>query len=892
MISNGPANRSIEPTRIGPFAKWWDRAAIIAARSLVLFAIVYACWRFGAVETGTLRDLLVLLSAATGLVTLAPSVWARRRPMPGVLFACGLALVAYGWIQSTPIPNLAEQFGFNQTRYADDQVSLLKDTVDRFGATPSLETIASCGSVVAEETRQAIVPLILGLMIMLVSSLAFRTPSSRKVYLSVLVLHALILSIWGILQRANGNQQILPGIDFQTSGVPFASFVYKNAGAAVLLPALAIIAAVLVVRERPESRIYQDGVGGKVLSAGGLTLFCSGAVITTGLIASLSRGAWLAACLALLIIAVVQQVTRSRRLHWGVIGGMAIAIVSLIVVAGLHGQILDGATRFSFETIRQDQRWQHWPDGLRTAAAHLPFGSGLGTYGYATLPYQAAAHGAWFRHAHNQYLETLVETGIPGLLAVATGFVVLAMMARRLVRQGQDLEKQRWGWIASVALICCAVQSGLDFVLVVPAVLLLYASLFGVVGQLAAESTAANGPRTKLPSRQLLPGRMSLAVCLFCVFVSGLWALRTTSNQLVGDRALASTRLSLLDDTPTRPFVETQIRLLDDAIGRQPERSALHARRAHWRFAAYRLSVLQAGIASSVDVPWPNTQTQSLFHALTLSSNEDRKSLRDELLATGERQLQLAGVLAGFSQSLQCNPLHPQTHLECAYLSPLTQMPTECWTRSAGPLIKNSHSMLFTNGLIACYTGDLDYAIDQWQQSLSISHAHIEPIFRLSQERLPPQRVVAEIVPQQRPDMLVRLLQDAAADDVTSVPIAADQIIEHLETTLRDRHSTERETALRHATIARIHRLAGRDREAAKSWRRAVAADGRNLDYRWCYADALQALGQLNEALNQTTLGQAIRRDDQRFNKLAVQIRQQIRHADDTNRTITRSLDQ
>ena len=64
-------------------------------------------------------------------------------------------------------------------------------------------------------------------------------------------------------------------------------------------------------------------------------------------------------------------------------------------------------------------RLAHWQDGWETSQQFLPLGSGLGTYGYVYLLHESSVRDEWFDHAHNQYLETLVDAGLPGLLIAA-----------------------------------------------------------------------------------------------------------------------------------------------------------------------------------------------------------------------------------------------------------------------------------------------------------------------------------------------------------------------------------------------------------------------------------------------------------------------------------------
>ncbi len=178
--------------------------------------------------------------------------------------------------------------------------------------------------------------------------------------------------------------------------------------------------------------------------------------------------------------------------------------------------------------------------------------------------------------------------------------------------------------------------------------------------------------------------------------------------------------------------------------------------------------------------------------------------------------------------------------------------------------------MLFTNGWIAGNTGDIPLATDQWQKSLSINQEFIEPIYKLAMEKLSPIQVATTLVPDRRPDMLLRLLQATAKSDPDAVVPLAEGIIAHVES------RSGIETGVRYATIAQINGMLRRDEEAISSWHRAVTIQGRNLDYRWSYANALRSSGRFDKALDQVTLCRAIRPEDKRFDRLASQLRREI----------------
>ncbi len=91
-------------------------------------------------------------------------------------------------------------------------------------------------------------------------------------------------------------------------------------------------------------------------------------------------------------------------------------------------------------------RVQIWPVLLNYAADHPFLGSGYGSFwaiGDASPVYESGAK--WLTtisHAHNGYLDLLVQTGLVGLALAVFGLVVLPM--RRLASQPLDPEASRW----------------------------------------------------------------------------------------------------------------------------------------------------------------------------------------------------------------------------------------------------------------------------------------------------------------------------------------------------------------------------------------------------------------------------------------------------------------
>lgn len=139
------------------------------------------------------------------------------------------------------------------------------------------------------------------------------------------------------------------------------------------------------------------------------------------------------------------------------------------------------------QTILNDGRFQHWPEGWQTAVNHLPFGSGLSTYQYAYLPNQSPEPKAWFVHADNLWLELLVEQGLVGIFFCCSLLGVLIWCLQRMSYShdafDHGLRVAGWYSIGSILFSQC-----FDFGLIIPANLFLSIPLLAAVVTRSIES--------------------------------------------------------------------------------------------------------------------------------------------------------------------------------------------------------------------------------------------------------------------------------------------------------------------------------------------------------------------------------------------------------------------
>jgi O-antigen ligase len=147
-------------------------------------------------------------------------------------------------------------------------------------------------------------------------------------------------------------------------------------------------------------------------------------VLSFALVVSGSRSAWLAAAVGLTVALCWNPPRRDRR------AATLYAMTAAGVVAAMLTQPQPTAARIGTTFSESDTggwvRVWLWDASLRMLSEHGLLGAGLGRFGAVSADYMAdALHGAWGarypanglpgEHAHNDALELLCETGLPGV---------------------------------------------------------------------------------------------------------------------------------------------------------------------------------------------------------------------------------------------------------------------------------------------------------------------------------------------------------------------------------------------------------------------------------------------------------------------------------------------
>lgn len=162
-------------------------------------------------------------------------------------------------------------------------------------------------------------------------------------------------------------------------------------------------------------------------------------VALVGVAATRSRAGIAITAVALLGSAAIVVRGGALRRHWRAALGMGIGgvvVIGAVLLFGM-GPILD-----RFTSSGAEPRFTGWPLVLEAIQHFLPLGSGVGSFQTVYLAAEPLndVSPIYFNHAHNDYLELLLETGLAGAAVFAVFAVwLLARIARIWTSHGDDI---------------------------------------------------------------------------------------------------------------------------------------------------------------------------------------------------------------------------------------------------------------------------------------------------------------------------------------------------------------------------------------------------------------------------------------------------------------------
>jgi hypothetical protein len=486
------------------------------AQACVVFVLLLAPWTFGSVYYSGQCVLAIGLLAAMGIwwfQTAIDSDKSQHIPYISLLVVAGLAIAL---LQLTPLPKFA-------LLLAGRQLELYQQFSGDPPVTPRL-------SLFPEGTWHLAQLLVIALAAVLLAGRFFRTPKEMITLLILVACNGLALSLLGIFQKLSDDNRIFWMYEFAHG--PFSTFVNRNNAAGYLLMTLSCCVGLLPIvlpvrvttgplplisREMPYWRQLSQYFFFCLaeLNATKITLLLGTAIISSAIIASVSRGGS-AALLAGLVFTFFTYGLARRPQNLSIIMLPLISmILALSAWVGFSDQLLNRWQKTDLVQLSQmDTRIQHWKDTWPVTREMGLFGAGLGSYPHIHRLYSETSENTIFEYAENNYFQALVEAGWPGLILFLAAWLLAFRYALLLIIRGQSDSTIGIGTMGIFLLSSQATASLFDFGLYIPANMTLMAALVGLLGYHAQSFSAKlkkpNLLRFRMPNRPAAIGILIL----------------------------------------------------------------------------------------------------------------------------------------------------------------------------------------------------------------------------------------------------------------------------------------------------------------------------------------------------------------------------------------------
>lgn len=169
-----------------------------------------------------------------------------------------------------------------------------------------------------------------------------------------------------------------------------------------------------------------------------------------------------------------------RALSIPILATTAALVVGIAVLGSTNNVARRIFARFG---ASDDQRFSFWPDVVYAVQQYWPIGSGLGSFPdvFRSVERLNIVGEFYINHAHNEYLELLLEVGLWGAVLVLLFLILFVVVGGRhfVRRRGQPIAAIALA--ASAGIVLMLLHSLVDYPLRTPALAILFGMLSGLL---------------------------------------------------------------------------------------------------------------------------------------------------------------------------------------------------------------------------------------------------------------------------------------------------------------------------------------------------------------------------------------------------------------------------
>jgi O-antigen ligase/tetratricopeptide (TPR) repeat protein len=719
--------------------------------AVVLFLVCAAPWCYGAVHAG----FEFLLLAGVGVVLV---LWGARMLLEGQLSwkKCPVALCLAGlfllgvW-QITPLPpsvlgRVSPGMAGLSERLLPAKPEILPDGT---GATPSATPPGRTISVYPAATRLQLARLLaICLLFAAVRNNIAPRPGLRRLGIAT-VLNGAALSVFALVQSLSSPPNLLYW-SYPSLGQVFGPFICRNHFPYYINLCIGLGVGLLLDRGRQFGK--GEGTPRSLLQDPAALWIAAGVALMAGAATySMSRGGILALGGGAVVCLVLSRSRSVRSQRGGAI--LVVAALAVILAAWLGFGVITDRVATLWKGEAYVSRVALWKRMAPLATEFPAFGTGLGTFNCTESLCQNTSDEARSEaeHAHNDYLEMLLEGGVPGLLLTLLMVVLVYRLGLRAVRLGPG---RRLALGALFGFSTLVIQSFGDFGLHIPAIAVLATVLCAHLVSLGAAAGLAEGdpaPEYRIRLGGIAPLLGAATLVALALLLSGIsWRahridrLRTTAARLQreeGEEGLAE-----------------QVACLETAARLAPEDANVQADLGQMLYSVYTRKSGQLArrgsliAATEMVLAARNDWSAALNWSVASAAEREVLHQKEEALA---REYLYPALRSYLTARNRCPVLSTPHMLLGTYATRLRQADSrQAYLARAKQLSAGDPKAWYLYGIDELAAKETAQAWESWRHCLELSDMYLPLILGPTLSALGPEEIVDKVLPD-RPALLV-----------------------------------------------------------------------------------------------------------------------------------------
>ena len=212
-----------------------------------------------------------------------------------------------------------------------------------------------------------------------------------------------------------------------------------------------------------------------------ISYFVALILIGLGIILTGSRAAIITMLLLFLIFAQFSIYLKGSKPVRKKLKFIFLAISGVAIFIGVQNSV----NRLASTSFESSGRLLRWPNTISMFSDFPVFGTGFGTYRFSYYLYDTDEGGKWSTHAHNEYLETLSEGGLVGVVLFLIPLFLIVYSIIKMLGKRRHPDVKMLGIGVMTSFFAAAFHSLFDFSLRIPSNIFILVLIAGLGVQIA-----------------------------------------------------------------------------------------------------------------------------------------------------------------------------------------------------------------------------------------------------------------------------------------------------------------------------------------------------------------------------------------------------------------------